>query len=118
MVISIKIPTVGSLKHERVAVQIESSVLSFATDFLLEDYLLTYVLFVNTTDLCSHLWRCYNNKSRQSSDGDNGKNRMVVNRKHVVNFVHCWFQVDGDVMFQKEGIKEFLKVSNILEYGS
>ncbi|OQV15103.1 Rap guanine nucleotide exchange factor 4 [Hypsibius exemplaris] len=78
-------------------------------DTLLEDYLLTYIFFISTELLCQNLLMYYNSRARPSAGGEAAKNRMLLNRRHVVAFVMCWYEIDAEIMFQKAGVREFLK---------
>lgn len=65
---------------------------------------------MSTQDLCSELLRHYNNRLRSSNDPNSSKQRSQLTKKHVVEFVLNWHTVDNEIMFQKDAVKDFLKV--------
>ncbi|XP_010871634.1 rap guanine nucleotide exchange factor 5 isoform X2 [Esox lucius] len=80
------------------------------SELLLDDFLLTYLVFMTTTDLCQALLGHYSSK-RVCSQGqapEEGKEALYRKRK-VLHLVSHWTRLYKDFLREDEHIKTFMK---------
>nr|XP_056713505.1 rap guanine nucleotide exchange factor 5 [Euleptes europaea] len=84
------------------------------TETLLDDFLLTYTVFMTTDDLCQALLRHYCAKSHQ------GKEEILdvsCRKRKVLHLVSQWTSLYKDWLHEDENLKQFLKTiyRNVLD---
>ncbi|XP_070212398.1 rap guanine nucleotide exchange factor 4-like isoform X2 [Littorina saxatilis] len=77
-------------------------------DAFLQDFLLTYIIFMDDAALCEAVSNHYHAKSSQSSDKE-AVDFMLTHKKGVVHFVLEWFTVAGDVFIETPVTRTFLR---------
>ncbi|XP_007642525.2 rap guanine nucleotide exchange factor 5 isoform X1 [Cricetulus griseus] len=84
------------------------------TDTLLDDFLLTYTVFMTTDDLCQALLRHYSAKKYQ---GEEENSDVPCRKRKVLHLVSQWIALYKDWLHEDEHSKMFLKTiyRNVLD---
>ncbi|XP_041494718.1 rap guanine nucleotide exchange factor 5 isoform X2 [Microtus oregoni] len=84
------------------------------TETLLDDFLLTYTVFMTTDDLCQALLRHYSAKKHQ---GEEEKSDVPCRKRKVLHLVSQWIALYKDWLHEDEHSKMFLKTiyRNVLD---
>nr|XP_060638087.1 rap guanine nucleotide exchange factor 5 [Anolis sagrei ordinatus] len=84
------------------------------TDTLLDDFLLTYTVFMTTDDLCQALLRHYCAKNHQ---GKEERSDVPCRKRKVLHLVSQWTSLYKDWLHEDEHLKQFLKTiyRNVLD---
>uniref|UniRef100_A0A8D2QSX4 Rap guanine nucleotide exchange factor 5 n=1 Tax=Zosterops lateralis melanops TaxID=1220523 RepID=A0A8D2QSX4_ZOSLA len=84
--------------------------LSFSAETLLDDFLLTYTVFMTTDDLCQALLRQYPFTETYDSD-------VSCRKRKVLHLVSQWTSLYKDWLHEDEHLKQFLKTiyRNVLD---
>uniref|UniRef100_A0A8C4YII6 Rap guanine nucleotide exchange factor 5 n=1 Tax=Gopherus evgoodei TaxID=1825980 RepID=A0A8C4YII6_9SAUR len=88
------------------------------TETLLDDFLLTYTVFMTTDDLCQALLRQYPSLTESYNDQGKEENADVPYRKRkVLHLVSQWTSLYKDWLHEDEHLKQFLKTiyRNVLD---
>ncbi|CAC5379061.1 RAPGEF4 [Mytilus coruscus] len=78
------------------------------SDFFLEDFLRTHVIFMPTNKLCAALLSHYHAKSYVNCDEESAS-YALTQRRSVIQFVHEWFSIGPSVFKGEKTIKAFLE---------
>uniref|UniRef100_A0A8B9MN63 Rap guanine nucleotide exchange factor 5 n=1 Tax=Accipiter nisus TaxID=211598 RepID=A0A8B9MN63_9AVES len=83
------------------------------TETLLDDFLLTYTVFMTTDDLCQALLRHYCAKNHQGKDDSD----VSCRKRKVLHLVSQWTSLYKDWLHEDEHLKQFLKTiyRNVLD---
>ncbi|NXG26064.1 RPGF5 factor, partial [Grallaria varia] len=86
--------------------------LSFSAETLLDDFLLTYTVFMTTDDLCQALLRQYPFTECWKDDSD-----VSCRKRKVLHLVSQWTSLYKDWLHEDEHLKQFLKTiyRNVLD---
>lgn len=76
------------------------------SEMLLDDFLLTYLVFMSTNDLCQALLGHYS--SKRSRGPEEGKDALFRKRK-VLQLVSHWSRLYKDFLKEEEHVKSFMK---------
>ncbi|XP_068260881.1 rap guanine nucleotide exchange factor 5 isoform X2 [Nyctibius grandis] len=76
------------------------------TETLLDDFLLTYTVFMTTDDLCQALLRHYCAKNHQGKEDDAD---VSCRKRKVLHLVSQWTSLYKDWLHEDEHLKQFLK---------
>ncbi|XP_031409905.1 rap guanine nucleotide exchange factor 5 [Meleagris gallopavo] len=81
---------------------------------LLDDFLLTYTVFMTTDDLCQALLRHYCAKNHQGKEDDSD---VSCRKRKVLHLVSQWTSLYKDWLHEDEHLKQFLKTiyRNVLD---
>ncbi|XP_062425199.1 rap guanine nucleotide exchange factor 5 isoform X2 [Rhea pennata] len=84
------------------------------TETLLDDFLLTYTVFMTTDDLCQALLRHYCAKNQQGKEDDSD---VSCRKRKVLHLVSQWTSLYKDWLHEDEHLKQFLKTiyRNVLD---
>ncbi|XP_033921435.1 rap guanine nucleotide exchange factor 5 isoform X3 [Melopsittacus undulatus] len=84
------------------------------TETLLDDFLLTYTVFMTTDDLCQALLRHYCAKNHQGKEDDSD---VSCRKRKVLHLVSQWTSLYKDWLHEDEHLKQFLKTiyRNVLD---
>nr|XP_047926167.1 rap guanine nucleotide exchange factor 5 isoform X3 [Anser cygnoides] len=84
------------------------------TETLLDDFLLTYTVFMTTDDLCQALLRHYCAKNYQGKEDDSD---VSCRKRKVLHLVSQWTSLYKDWLHEDEHLKQFLKTiyRNVLD---
>ncbi|XP_021241604.1 rap guanine nucleotide exchange factor 5 isoform X5 [Numida meleagris] len=84
------------------------------TETLLDDFLLTYTVFMTTDDLCQALLRHYCAKNHQGKEDDSD---ISCRKRKVLHLVSQWTSLYKDWLHEDEHLKQFLKTiyRNVLD---
>nr|XP_025960805.1 rap guanine nucleotide exchange factor 5 [Dromaius novaehollandiae] len=84
------------------------------TETLLDDFLLTYTVFMTTDDLCQALLRHYCAKNQQGKEEDSD---VSCRKRKVLHLVSQWTSLYKDWLHEDEHLKQFLKTiyRNVLD---
>ncbi|KAM9572808.1 rap guanine nucleotide exchange factor 5 isoform 2-T2 [Guaruba guarouba] len=84
------------------------------TETLLDDFLLTYTVFMTTDDLCQALLRHYCAKNHQGKENDSD---VSCRKRKVLHLVSQWTSLYKDWLHEDEHLKQFLKTiyRNVLD---
>lgn len=84
------------------------------TETLLDDFLLTYTVFMTTDDLCQALLRHYSAKTYQGKEGNSD---VPCRKRKVLHLVSQWIALYKDWLHEDEHSKVFLKTiyRNVLD---
>ncbi|NWU69346.1 RPGF5 factor, partial [Pterocles burchelli] len=97
--------------------------LSSSAETLLDDFLLTYRVFMTTDDLCQALLRqypfikCCINKGRTNHQGKEDDSDVSCRKRKVLHLVSQWTSLYKDWLHEDEHLKQFLKTiyRNVLD---
>ncbi|XP_014033705.1 rap guanine nucleotide exchange factor 5 isoform X1 [Salmo salar] len=81
---------------------------SRVSELLLDDFLLTYLVFMTTNDLCQALLGHYSSKRVHGQGQEDGKEALYRKRK-VLHLVAHWTRLYKDFLREDEHIKAFMK---------
>ncbi|KAM4685689.1 rap guanine nucleotide exchange factor 5 [Amazona ochrocephala] len=84
------------------------------TETLLDDFLLTYTVFMTTDDLCQALLRQYPSINHQGKENDSD---VSCRKRKVLHLVSQWTSLYKDWLHEDEHLKQFLKTiyRNVLD---
>ncbi|XP_074756505.1 rap guanine nucleotide exchange factor 5 isoform X3 [Athene noctua] len=84
------------------------------TETLLDDFLLTYTVFMTTDDLCQALLRHYCAKNHQGKEDETD---VSCRKRKVLHLVSQWTSLYKDWLHEDEHLKQFLKTiyRNVLD---
>ncbi|XP_025095168.1 rap guanine nucleotide exchange factor 4-like isoform X2 [Pomacea canaliculata] len=117
--IPVTVPTTGGSFHSQYKYSVMAGTPEKMFEYLLEtlidnkntflqDFLLTYVIFMSDESLCQAINNHYHAKSNQSSDQE-AVDFILSHKKGVVQFVLEWYNVAGDAFLENPAITKFLK---------
>ncbi|XP_067864968.1 rap guanine nucleotide exchange factor 5-like isoform X3 [Heterodontus francisci] len=92
------------------------------TDILLDDFLLTYTVFMSTSDLCHALLRHYCSKTYTKKQGDS--DNSLYQKRKVLRIVSQWIYLYRNLLREDENTKLFFKnlyrhvLDDLFEYPS
>ncbi|NXS39766.1 RPGF5 factor, partial [Balaeniceps rex] len=97
--------------------------LSSSAETLLDDFLLTYTVFMTTDDLCQALLRqypfikCCINRSHTNHQGKEDDSDVSCRKRKVLHLVSQWTSLYKDWLHEDEHLKQFLKTiyRNVLD---
>ncbi|XP_076472872.1 rap guanine nucleotide exchange factor 4-like isoform X2 [Babylonia areolata] len=78
-------------------------------DTFLQDFLLTYIIFMNDESLCDAISNHYHAKSSNESSDKDAVDFMLTHKKGVVHFVLEWFSSAGEYFLDSHTITGFLR---------
>ncbi|XP_029340209.1 rap guanine nucleotide exchange factor 5 [Mus caroli] len=87
------------------------------TETLLDDFLLTYTVFMTTDDLCQALLRHYSAKNKNKNQGEEENSDVPCRKRKVLHLVSQWISLYKDWLHEDEHSKMFLKTiyRNVLD---
>ncbi|NXO88879.1 RPGF5 factor, partial [Certhia brachydactyla] len=91
--------------------------LSFSAETLLDDFLLTYTVFMTTDDLCQALLRQYPFTQSCIHGGKEDDSDVSCRKRKVLHLVSQWTSLYKDWLHEDEHLKQFLKTiyRNVLD---
>jgi Rap guanine nucleotide exchange factor 4 len=79
-------------------------------DTLLQDFILTYPIFISWKNMCNQLMRYYRIDELNARQE---KEFIVANKRRVVRFMHYWFTISGEAFLKNAIVWSF--VDDIME---
>jgi Rap guanine nucleotide exchange factor 4 len=74
-------------------------------DTLLQDFLLTFPIFISWKHMCNQLMRYYRIDELNARQE---KEFIVANKRRVVRFMHYWFTISGEVFLKNKIVWPFI----------
>ena len=75
-------------------------------DTLLQDFLLTFPVFISWKHLCNQLMRYYRIDELNSRQE---KEFIIANKRRVVRFMHYWFTIAGEAFLKNKIVWTFIE---------